>query len=76
MYCSHQYLSIEPKKVCHAHFNAYKLQKIVNMNVDISETIKDKELGSQIRFRSLVRSARLLREYATPTLKPTNRPNL
>jgi len=48
MYCSHQYLSINPKNVCHAHFNAHNLQKIVNMNVDISETIKDRELGSQI----------------------------
>jgi len=27
---------------------AHKLQKIVDMNVDISETIKDRELGSQI----------------------------
>jgi len=30
----------------HVHFNAHKLQKIVNMNVDISETIKDRELGT------------------------------
>jgi len=44
--------------------------QIVDMNADISENIKDKELGSQIRFRSLVRSARLLREYATPLLRP------
>jgi len=51
MYCSHQYLSINPKKVFHAHFNTHKppkLQKIVNMNADISETIKDRELGFQI----------------------------
>jgi len=52
MHCSHQYLSIDPTKVCDAHFNAHKpahkLQKIVNMNVDISETIKDRELRSQI----------------------------
>jgi len=27
---------------------AHKLQKIVNMNADISETIKDREMGSQI----------------------------
>jgi len=27
MCCSHQYLSIDPKKVCHAHFNAQKLKK-------------------------------------------------
>jgi len=33
--------------------------------LDILETIKDKELGSQIRFRSLVRSAPCLREDAT-----------
>jgi len=48
MYCSYQYLSIVLKQICLAHFNAHKLQKIVNMNVDISETIKDRELGSQI----------------------------
>jgi len=48
MYCSHQYLSINPKKVCHAHLNAHKLKKIVNMNADISETIKDRKLGFQI----------------------------
>jgi len=33
MYCSHQYLSVDPKKVCHKH------QKIGNMNADISKTI-------------------------------------
>jgi len=48
MYYSGQYLSIDPKKVCNAHFKAHKLQKIVNMNADISETIKDRELGFQI----------------------------
>jgi len=51
MYCSHQYLSIEPKKP-HAHINAHRpptnLKIIVSMNADISETIKDRELGSQI----------------------------
>jgi len=36
------------KNVCHAHFNAHKPQKIVNMNVHILETIKDRELRSQI----------------------------
>jgi len=36
------------KKVCHAHFNAHKPQKTVNMNADISETIKDRKMGSQI----------------------------
>jgi len=55
------------------------------MNVDISETIEDREMGSQIyiekwdlRFksRSLVRSASMLRENGTATLPPTNRPNL
>jgi len=39
MYCSHQYLSIEPKKVCDANFNAHKLEKIVNMNADIAKTV-------------------------------------
>jgi len=47
-----------------------------NMNADISETIIDRELGFQIRFCSLVRSASLLREYATPILTTTSRPNL
>jgi len=51
---------------------ANKLQKIVNINSDISETINDRELG----FRCLVRSASSLREHATPTLTPTNRPIL
>jgi len=44
MHCSRQYLSIDPKRPQTAN----KPQKIVNMNVDISETIKDRELGSQI----------------------------
>jgi len=39
---------MDSKKVCHAPFNAHKLQKIANMNADILETIKDKELGFQI----------------------------
>jgi len=49
MYWFRQYLSIDPKNVCHAHLNAHKPQKIVNtrMNVDISETIKYRELRSQ-----------------------------
>jgi len=34
--------------MCYAHSNAHKLQKIVNTNADISETIKDGEMGSQI----------------------------
>jgi len=34
IYCFYQYISIDPKKVCHAHFNAHKLQKTVNMNAD------------------------------------------
>jgi len=45
---SHQHIDFFLKKVCHAHFNAHKLQKIVNMNADISETIKDRELGFQM----------------------------
>jgi len=47
MNCSYQYLSIDKKKICHAHFTAHKLKKIVNMNADISENIKDRELGFQ-----------------------------
>jgi len=42
MYWPHQYLSIN-----HANFNVDKLRKIVNMNADISETIKDRDLGFQ-----------------------------
>jgi len=52
MYCSHQYLSIDPKKSLarplYRPQAAQKLQQIVNMKADISETIKDRELGSQI----------------------------
>jgi len=48
MYCSRQYLSIDPKKSLPRPQTAHKHQKIVNMNVDISETIIDRELGSQI----------------------------
>jgi len=29
MYCSHQYLSVNNKKVCHAHSNAHKPPKPV-----------------------------------------------
>jgi len=51
MYCSHQYLLIDPKKSLprplYSPQTANKLQKIVNLNADISETIKDRELGSQ-----------------------------
>jgi len=36
------------QKNCHAHFNAHKLVQIVNINADISETVKDRELGFQI----------------------------
>jgi len=55
MYCSHQYLSIDPKKkVCHAHSNAHKLRKIVNMNADVLETIKDRELGSVALYAAQV----------------------
>jgi len=46
IYCSYQYLSTDPKKV----FNAHKLQKIVSMNADISETIKEGELGFPIKI--------------------------
>jgi len=33
---------------CDSHLNAHKLQKIVDMNADISETMKDGELEFQI----------------------------
>jgi len=46
MYCSHQYLSVVQKKSLPRPL--YKLNKIVNMNADISETSKDRELGFQI----------------------------
>jgi len=32
MYCSHQYLSIDQKKVCHAHFNAHKPLKTCDVH--------------------------------------------
>jgi len=51
MNCSYQYLSIDPKKFATpslTHINAYKLKKIVSMNADISENVKDRELGFQI----------------------------
>jgi len=47
MYCSYQYLSIDPKKSLPRLLKRHKLQKIVSMNADISENIKYKELGSQ-----------------------------
>jgi len=53
---------------------SHKVQKIVYMSADISETIKERLLG--FRFRSLVRSASWLREHATPTRMPTSRPSL
>jgi len=41
--------------MCHAHLNAHKLQSILNMSADISETIKDRELFFfRFRFRGLV----------------------
>jgi len=36
------------QKIWHAHFNAQKLQKIVSMNANILETIKDREFGFRI----------------------------
>jgi len=43
---------LRKKNVCHSYFKAHKpptnFKKIVNMNADISETIKDRELGLQI----------------------------
>jgi len=48
MYCSYQQLLIDPKKSLPRALNAHKLQKIENMNEDILETIKNKELGFQI----------------------------
>jgi len=51
MYSSHQYLSIDPKKVRHAHPNAHdrpQTSQIVDMNADISELIKVRELRFHI----------------------------
>jgi len=56
MYCSYQYLSIDSKKKfatptispTNRPQSTHKLQKIVSMNADISETIKDGELRFQI----------------------------
>jgi len=54
MFCSRQYLSIDPIATIATPTNrpqtAHKLKKIVDMNVDISETIKARELGSQIQI--------------------------
>jgi len=44
--------------------------RTVYMNADITETIKDRELRLKFLFRSLARSASLLRECATPALTP------
>jgi len=79
MYYPRQYLSIDPKsfpRPLERPQIAHKPQNIVNMNVDISETIKDRELDLRFGFRSFAHSASLLCEYATPTLTPTIRPNL
>jgi len=52
MYCSYQYHRLTKKKSLPRPLQrpqtAYKLQKIVGMNADISETIKDRELIFQI----------------------------
>jgi len=37
MYCSHQYLSIDTKKVCHAHLNAHKPRKPVTLTICMTE---------------------------------------
>jgi len=49
MYFSHQHLSIGLQKSLPRPQTAHKnLKKIVNMNADISETIKDREMGFKI----------------------------
>jgi len=63
MYCSHQYLSIDPKKEQNSKNRKYergyrKLLKIENWYF-------------RFRFRILVLSASLFREYATPTNRPS-----
>jgi len=49
MNCSHQYRSIVPKKSLPRPLQspqaAHKLLKIVYMNADVSENIKDRKLG-------------------------------
>jgi len=45
MYYSNQYLSIDQKNSVPRPQTSHKLQKIVSMNADTSETIKDRELG-------------------------------
>jgi len=40
MYCSHQYLSINLKKVCHAHFNAHKPPKPVTPTIFMLDTYR------------------------------------
>jgi len=80
MYCSYQYLSIDPRKKLPRPLERlwadHKLQKTLNIYGDFSETITIEKWDLRFKLRSLVRSANLLREYATPTLTPTNRPNL
>jgi len=53
MYCSHQYLSIDPQKSLprplYSPQAAHKLQKIVHMNEDISEI---ENWDFRFRFRS------------------------
>jgi len=66
MYCPHQYLSIDPNKVCHAHFNAHKLQKIVNMNAYISETIEERDLDSVALYAVKVCFAKMPRRLYRP----------
>jgi len=39
---------INQTKICNVHSNAHKLKKIVYMNADNSETIKDRAFGFQI----------------------------
>jgi len=38
MYGSHQYQSIDPKKVSHAHFNAHKPPKLVAPTIFMLDT--------------------------------------
>jgi len=65
MYCSHQYLSIDSIKVCHAYFNAHKPPKPVTPTI----FMLDKKF--YLKCIGLVNNYRLIQnKFATPTLTP------
>jgi len=62
-------------QVCHAHFiaqAAHKLKKIINLNADISENIKDSELEISDLDSVALHGRCCYAYFSTPTLTPTN----